>query len=116
MRQAHAAARNVAASLGHATARPYRHHDLGLVVDLGGPDAAAVPLGLRLRGRLAKLVTRGYHLYALPSGRRRLRVLADWALATAEPDSVAFGLVPQQAALATTVERDQTNLPGQPRA
>lgn len=114
VRQAHAAARNVAASLGHGTARPYRHHDLGLVVDLGGPDAAAVPLGLRLHGRLAKLVTRAYHLYALPSGRRRIRVLTDWALATGEPDSVAFGLVPQQDALVETVEQDQSAVASRP--
>ena len=108
VRQAHAAARNIAASLGHGTARPYRHHDLGLVVDLGGPDAAAAPLGLRLRGRLAKLVARGYHLYALPSGRRRARAVADWVLAVgAEPDSVAFGLVPREAALVTAAEHDR---------
>ena len=108
LRQAHAAARNIAASLGHGTARPYRHHDLGLVVDLGGPDAAAAPLGLRLRGLLAKLVARGYHLYALPSGRRRARVVADWVLAVgAEPDSVAFGLVPREAALVTAAEHDR---------
>ena len=108
VRQAHAAARNVAASLGHGTARPYRHHDLGLVVDLGGSDAAAAPLGLRLRGRAAKIVTRGYHLYALPSGRRRARVLTDWLLAAgAEPDDVAFGLVTREAALVTAAERDR---------
>ncbi len=79
MRQA-AAARNIAAALGYGEARPYRHRDLGLVVDLGGPDAAATPLGLHVRGRLAKVITRGYHLYALPTASRRLRVLADWAL------------------------------------
>ena len=59
-----------------------------------------------------KLVTRGYHLYALPTARRRVRVLVDWALtAAAAPDSVAFGLVPRQAALAESVEQDQTEVP-----
>jgi len=36
-------ARNVAASLGEGTARPYRRHDLGLVDDLGGLKADQAP-------------------------------------------------------------------------
>jgi NADH dehydrogenase len=105
MRQATAAARNIAASLGHGTARPYRHRDLGLVVDLGGPDAAATPLGIHLRGRAAKLVARGYHLYALPSLNRRTRVVLDWALAAGNPpDDIALGLVSAGNALITAAE------------
>lgn len=105
MRQATAVARNIVASLGHGTARPYRHRDLGLVVDLGGPDAAATPMGIHLRGRAAKLVTRGYHLYALPSLNRRTRVVLDWALAARNPpDDIAFGLVPPADALITAAE------------
>lgn len=104
MRQATAAARNIAADLGDGTARPYRHRDLGLVVDLGGSDAAATPVGFHLRGRLAKTVTRGYHLAAVPTIRRRLRVGTDWALAGHRPDDVAFGLVPEAEALARNAE------------
>lgn len=61
-RQGAAVGRNIAAALGHGTSRRYRHRDLGLVADLGGLDAVARPLGIRLTGPLAKLVTRGYHL------------------------------------------------------
>lgn len=104
MRQATAASRNILADLRQAAPRPYRHRDLGLVVDLGGPDAAATPLGVHLRGRLAKLVTRGYHLDALPTGKRRLRVALDWALAGSHPDDVALGLPAGQAALITHAE------------
>ena len=108
MRQAPAAARNIAASLGYGTAKPYRHHDLGLVVDLGGPAAAATPLGVHMNGRLAKLVTRGYHLYALPSFERRLRVAVEWAFAARNvTDSVAFGLVSPENALITRAEGHQ---------
>jgi NADH:ubiquinone reductase (H+-translocating) len=46
-RQGKLVARNVAASLGAGTAKPYRHHDLGFLVDLGGTAAAANPLGFR---------------------------------------------------------------------
>ena len=84
-RQGHALGRNIAASLGHGTARPYRHHDLGLVADLGGLDAVARPLGIDLTGPLAKLVTRGYHLYALPSMANRVRVLVDWLFQSVLP-------------------------------
>lgn len=104
MRQATAAA-NIAASLGHGTARRYKHRDLGLVVDLGGPDAAATPLGIHLRGRPAKLVTRGYHLYALPTTNRRVRVALGWALSSlTPPDDTAFGLIGRRDALVSTAE------------
>jgi NADH:ubiquinone reductase (H+-translocating) len=75
-RQGLAAARNVAASLGHGKARAYKHHNLGFVVDLGGRNAIATPLGIKLSGIPAKLAGRAYHLRALPSGR--VRVLSDW--------------------------------------
>jgi NADH dehydrogenase len=108
MRQATAACRNIVASLSGGSVRPYRHHDLGLVVDLGGPDAAATPLGLRLRGRPAKIVARGYHLYALPTARRRIRVGLDWALAAGHaPDDVSLGMLPERAALVTQAEHER---------
>ena len=66
-RQGRVMGRNIAASLGVGRAKPYRHKDLGLVADLGGWDAVARPLGIPLTGPLAKVVTRGYHLYALPA-------------------------------------------------
>jgi NADH:ubiquinone reductase (H+-translocating) len=93
-RQGKLAADNVAASLGRGRARAYKHHDLGFVVDLGGWEAVANPLGVRLTGPVAKAVTRGYHLYALPGGR--LRVATDWLDGTlARPSMVQFGLVPE---------------------
>ena len=84
-RQGTALGRNVAASLGVGTARPYRHRDLGLVADLGGRDAVAKPLGLPLPGPLAKFVTRAYHLYALPAAANRVRVATDWLWQTVLP-------------------------------
>ena len=100
MRQGPAAAHNIVASIRGTSLAPYRHRDLGLVVDLGGRAAVAKPLGLRLRGLPAKCVTRAYHLYALPTLRRRLRVSLDWALAGRGADDVSFGLIPLRNALA----------------
>jgi NADH dehydrogenase len=77
-RQGKLVARNVAASLGHGTAQPYKHHDLGFLVDLGRLAAAANPLHIPLSGPAANALTRGYHLTAM-SGNR-LRVLTDWTL------------------------------------
>ena len=106
-RQATAAARNIRADLGGGMLHDYEHHDLGLVVDLGGPDAAATPLGLHLKGRPAKLVTRGYHLLAMPTLRRRARVAADWLLTGTRPDDVSFGVVDRDEALIGAAEGER---------
>ncbi|PZA19242.1 NAD(P)/FAD-dependent oxidoreductase, partial [Modestobacter versicolor] len=101
-RQGTALGRNIAASLGVGTARPYRHRDLGLVADLGGRDAVAKPLGVPLTGPLAKFVTRAYHLYALPAMANRLRVATDWLWqAVLPPESTQLDVVrPEDARLA----------------
>jgi NADH dehydrogenase len=91
-RQGVVAGRNVAASLGHGERSAYKHHDLGFLVDLGGVKAAANPLGLPLSGFPAFLVTRSYHLMAMPGNR--LRVATDWLLdAVLRRQGVQFGLV-----------------------
>ena len=91
-RQGHQAARNIAASIAGKDLEPYRHHDLGFLVDLGGRQAAANPLHVPLSGLAAKVVTRGYHLYSLPGNRTR--TAADWAINTVMPPrAVQLGLV-----------------------
>jgi NADH:ubiquinone reductase (H+-translocating) len=76
-RQGVRAARNIAAALGHGRRKPYKHRNLGFVVDLGGFDSAADPLGVPLGGFPAKAVTRGYHLSVMPGNR--IRTAIDWA-------------------------------------
>jgi NADH:ubiquinone reductase (H+-translocating) len=101
-RQGTALGRNIAASLGVGTARPYRHKDLGLVADLGGWDAVAKPLGVALTGPPAKFVTRAYHLYALPAMANRIRVAADWLWQTVlPPESTQLSVIrPEDARIA----------------
>ncbi len=95
-RQGKLAAHNIAASYGQGRRRPYKHHDLGWVVDLGGKQAAANPLKVPMSGLPAKTVTRGYHLLAMPGNRAR--VGADWLLDATVPRSAAqLGLVPAHA-------------------
>jgi NADH dehydrogenase len=91
-RQGKRVARNVAASLGIGHAEPYKHHDLGFVVDLGGLAAAANPLRIPLSGPPANAVTRGYHLSAMAGNRAR--VFTDWALnAVTPPEATSFGVI-----------------------
>ncbi|AGZ38888.1 NAD(P)/FAD-dependent oxidoreductase [Actinoplanes friuliensis] len=91
-RQGTTVAKNIAASYGRGRRRAYKHHDLGFVVDLGGLDSAANPLGVPLSGLPAKAVTRGYHLLSMPGNR--VRVAADWLLDAVLPrQGVQLGLV-----------------------
>ncbi|HEX6527373.1 MAG TPA: NAD(P)/FAD-dependent oxidoreductase [Streptosporangiaceae bacterium] len=95
-RQGKQVARNVAASLGTGTARPYEHHDLGFLVDLGGLAAAANPLHVPLSGPAASAVTRAYHLTAMSGNRTR--VLADWTLnATTAAEATSLSVISAEA-------------------
>jgi NADH:ubiquinone reductase (H+-translocating) len=100
-RQGKRVAHNIAASYGQGRKRPYKHHDLGFLVDLGGMDAAANPLHVPLSGLPAKVVTRGYHLLALPGNRAR--TVTDWTLdAVMARQTVQLGLVPDLTLATTT--------------
>jgi NADH:ubiquinone reductase (H+-translocating) len=91
-RQGKLVAHNVAASLGTGTARPYKHRDLGFLVDLGGLAGAANPLHVPVSGLTANAITRGYHLAAM-SGNR-LRVLTDWTLnGITHPESTSLEMI-----------------------
>ena len=68
-RQGTLVARNVAASLGKGTARPYKHRDLGFLVELGGLAAAANPLHISLSGPTANAVTWEASPEVLPSSQ-----------------------------------------------
>ncbi|GEL25905.1 hypothetical protein PSU4_48590 [Pseudonocardia sulfidoxydans NBRC 16205] len=110
-RQGTLAADNVAASLGVGEARPYSHHDLGFVVELGGRDAAANPLGIPLSGLLASAVTRGYHLIAMPGNR--IRVVVDWLLdAVLRRPAAQLGLVRGNAVPLATCPADGHTVDG----
>ncbi|MCW7944097.1 NADH dehydrogenase [Streptomyces hygroscopicus] len=107
-------ARNVAASLGVGSRRAYRHHDLGFVVDLGGAQAAANPLGIPLSGPLAGAVARGYHLAAMPGNR--VRVAADWLLDAVLPrQAVQLGLVRSWNVPLDTASPELARVSGAPR-
>jgi NADH dehydrogenase len=113
-RQGKLAANNIAVFHGlggrRTRRRPYRHHDLGFVVDLGGVKAAANPLGVRLSGLPAKAVTRGYHLLSMPANRTR--IATDWALgAIFSRQLVQLGLIRSSAVRLTAGTPEHPSLP-----
>ncbi|MDJ1131552.1 NAD(P)/FAD-dependent oxidoreductase [Streptomyces iconiensis] len=104
-RQGQHMARNLLAKLRGEAMTPYRHKDLGLVVDLGGTDAVARPLGYELSGLTAQAVTRGYHLMALRTSTAKARTVANWVLnATTGDDFVRTGFLSRRPATLQDME------------
>jgi NADH dehydrogenase len=92
MRQGPQVADNIIATLRGRPMQPYHHKDLGLVVDLGGTDAVAKPLGIELHGLPAQFAARGYHWAALRTNVAKVRVATNWTLnAIAGDDFVRTG-------------------------
>lgn len=109
-RQGKVAAHNIAASCGKGFARPYEHHDLGFMVDLGGIQAAANPYGVPLSGPVASAVTRGFHLMSMPGNRTQ--VAADWVLEAMLPrHGVQLGLVRSASVPLDTAAPELVRLP-----
>ncbi|WP_020659069.1 NAD(P)/FAD-dependent oxidoreductase [Amycolatopsis benzoatilytica] len=88
VRQARVAADNVLAALRGRALTPYRHTSAGSVASLGLYQGVAQIYRLRLHGFPAWLAHRTYHLLALPTWNRRLRVVADWTLALLFPREI----------------------------
>src|SRR5829696_1391667 len=89
LRQANTCGDNLAASLGVGRRRPYSHRDLGLLVNLGEHYGIGRVFGVHVWGVPGWVTTRAYHLYALPTGYRRLRVGLDWLVGRAGMGDVA---------------------------
>ncbi len=75
LRQARRLAKNLVGA-----PRPYGYRMLGQVATLGRYKGIAELPGLRLRGFPGWFVARTYHLYALPTFRRKVRVVTDWTV------------------------------------
>lgn len=92
IRQGRHLARNLAAVRAGTPPRPYGYKALGQVATLGRYKGIADVVGLRFAGFIGWFITRGYHVFALPLIRRRIRVLSDWTLALFfRRDVVSYG-------------------------
>jgi len=78
VRQAATAAGNVIASMSGAGLIDYEHASLGTVASYGPGQGAAKIMGVELTNMLAWLAHRGYHLTAMPTFDRKVRILSGW--------------------------------------
>lgn len=85
LRQGHACARNVAATMGVGTTAPFRYRTRGLAVTLGRGVGTAQVRRLCFQGRLAWWMGRSYHVLMMPGMARKARVLTDWTIAALFP-------------------------------
>jgi NADH dehydrogenase len=78
VRQGRLLARNIVATLRGREPRPYVHHNLGVVATLGLGRGIFQSGPLTIKGLPAWLMHRGYHVLAVPTWERKVRVLAVW--------------------------------------
>lgn len=79
-RQGIAVGKNVGASLGKGSVRPYSYRDRGSFVNLGRYKAVAMAGRLKVRGPLAWWMARTYHVSQIPGLRRKFRAVVDWTV------------------------------------
>ncbi|GAA1987955.1 NAD(P)/FAD-dependent oxidoreductase [Isoptericola halotolerans] len=79
IREATQLADNMIAALKGQQPEEYKHKSVGVVASLGMYKGVAELFGfLKLKGPLAWLAHRGYHVMAMPTGNRKLRILVGW--------------------------------------
>lgn len=89
MRQARLLAENVTASLTGGSLLKFRFRSLGGLCSLGRYKGVADVRGIKLRGFPAWFLHRTYHLWAMPTVMRRVRIALDWTVALLFPRDIA---------------------------
>ena len=89
MRQGKRAGDNVVAVLEGRGPVPFSYRGIGSVASLGRYKGVAVIFGVRLRGFSAWFAHRTYHLYAMPTLTRKVKIAADWTVALLFPRDLA---------------------------
>lgn len=82
VRQARRLADNILAVLDGREPTPYRHAYAGSVASLGLHKGVAQVYGIKLKGWPAWMMHRAYHVSRVPTLNRKVRVIADWLLAS----------------------------------
>ncbi|WP_116951020.1 NAD(P)/FAD-dependent oxidoreductase [Jiangella endophytica] len=81
VRQGKRLAKNIVADLRGRRTKPYAHHSLGTVATLGLGKGIFQYRRIVITGLLAWLMHRGYHVLAVPTWERKVRVFLVWAAA-----------------------------------
>lgn len=79
LRQGKHLGENLARVLRSAAPTPYRHRNIGAVASLGMYKGVAQMFGrLKVRGFLAWVLHRTYHVFAMPTWNRKIRIMFNW--------------------------------------
>ena len=90
VRQGRQAALNLIRILNGEATQPFRFKALGQLCSIGGYQAVAELLGIRISGLLAWFLWRGIYLFKLPTWSRRTKVALDWAWDVLFPRDLSF--------------------------
>jgi len=81
VRQGRHLGQNLARLIAGEALEDYRHEDLGTVASLGLYKGVAQTFGIKLRGPIAWFMHRTYHMWAMPTLNRKVRIILDWTTA-----------------------------------
>lgn len=81
VRQAKHLAANIATALAGGRPTEYKHTHVGTVASFGLGKGVAEILGVKVRGPLAWFLHRTYHMSAMPTWNRKVRIVLDWTTA-----------------------------------
>jgi NADH dehydrogenase len=89
MRQGRRVARNLSAWLEGGRLEAFDYRNIGAVCSLGRYKGVALVWNVKLKGFPAWFAHRTYHLYAMPTLTRRVKIAADWTVALLFPRDLA---------------------------
>ena len=89
-RQGRQAALNLVRILKGQATQPFRFKALGQLCSIGGYEAVAEMMGIRISGFMAWFLWRGVYLFKLPTWSRRMKVALDWAWDILFPRDLSF--------------------------
>jgi NADH dehydrogenase len=89
LRQGKRIAANIEATLGGRALQPFVYANIGGVCSLGRYKGVANVKGWRFKGFLGWFLHRSYHLLAMPTWTRRVKIAMDWTVALLFPRDLA---------------------------
>jgi NADH dehydrogenase len=89
LRQGKRMAANIEALLAGRPSEPFVYANIGGVCSLGRYKGVAIVKGLRFKGFLGWFLHRSYHLFAMPTWSRRVKIAMDWTVALLFPRDLA---------------------------
>ena len=89
LRQGKRVAANIQAALAGDPLQPFIYANIGGVCSLGRYKGVAIVKGLKFKGFLGWFLHRSYHLLAMPTWTRRVKIAMDWTVALLFPRDLA---------------------------